>query len=638
MISQHTFALSATELSAALARAPSHAASALSAAFHLVSAHKTGELERLLDTGRPGQFDVNRRHSARGGGASLLLAAVHFGHGDIVRLLLARGASPNAHSDTGDTPLVVACRRGFVSVVDALLLHNSSNSQAERVDVNLRVRWSALEMACKHGLVALVKKLLAAGARTDVGAPLHAACATANVAGAADVVRYLIAARAHLDARVDGRTPLECAIARRAAPLVALLLDAGADCGALTASGQTLLMRAVKGGDDKTVRVILNHGAAASAAINVADENGHTALTLAVAAGSAPIVELLCKHGADANYRKPDGGLAPLYSAARRSDCAGVVEALLAGGARVNEQEADGATALTAAVSAHIWRAAELLLAHGADASLGRAEQSAPLLSHPTSEAMIDALVAAGAPVNAMSVDGRTPLFFAAVRQDVTALKALLRHGADASLGDSVLAMLLDRHWYSQSALLATVQLLIETGGAGVNAVFRATSDRAIHVALRQRADLSVVQHLLVAGADVDVPGLDGATAVQLATQADHSSWVLAARREHYTDTMRICTNRAIIRQRRLALIRRRAVQICLALRHVSALELVAVLEHDNPTLRDMPFGLKYTIVSAVKHFVPSKEPKVMAVPPKNRAADVLVDFITRHVALTAVN
>jgi ankyrin repeat protein len=636
MISQRTFELSQTELTAALARTATHAPSAFSAAFHYVAAHRTGELERLLDTGRPGQFDVNLCASSRNS-ASLLTVAVHFGHSDIVRLLLGRGASPNAHSDTGDTPLVVACRQGYISVVDALLQHNQRTTarpgvQLESVDVNLRVRWSALEMACKHGYLIIVKKLLAAGARCDVGAPLHAACSAG--ASRVDVVRYLIAGRAPLDERIDGKTALECAVARRLPAIVGVLLAAGADYSALTPSGQTLLMLAVKGGDADTVRALLERDATS---VNVADDNGHTALTLAVAARATAIVELLCKHGADANYRKPDGGLALLYSAARQDRQnidASLAAALLAGGARINEQEPDGATALTAAVSGQFWPVVELLLAHKADASLGRAQLSAPLLSYATSVPMIDALVAAGAPVNAMSVDGRTPLFFAAARQDSFLIKALLRHGADASLGDSVLGMMLDRYWASQHTLYEMVVQLMQAG-ANVNAEYRASKDRPIHMAVRQRVSSYILEHLIVAGADVEAVGVGGETAINLALNLannEHASWLLAARREVYTDTMRTITNRALIRRRRLDLIRRRAVQICLPLRHVSALELVAVLEHDNPTLREMPFGLKYSVVSAIKHFVPSKEPKVMAPAPANRTFDVLVQFINKHV------
>jgi ankyrin repeat protein len=635
MISQQTFELTQTDLVANMARAATHAQSAHRAAFHFVAMHKTGEFERLLDSGQPGRFDVNCS-LPRCNNVSLLLAAAHFGHSDVVRMLLSRGALPNVHSDTGDTPLIVACRKGFVGVVDALLWSrqrsSSSSSSADVVDLDLRVRWTALEVAAKRGVLIIVKKLLALGARTDIGAPLHAACSVANNEG---VVRLLISSRAPLNERSGGKTPLECAIAHRLPATVALLLGAGADTSALTPSGQTLLMLAVKAGDANTVRAIVEHETGARD-INHVDDNGNSALSLAVAARSVTMVQLLCQRGADANYRKPDG-LALLYSAARQDEL-GLAEALLAAGARVNEQEDDGATALSTAVCSHRWMTVDLLLRNGADASLSRAVLNQPILSHATTDDRIEALIRAGAQVNAMGVDRRTPLFYAAARQDMVAVTTLLKHGADASLGDSVLGALLEPHWYVQGNLLAAVKQVMRAG-ASVNGVYRATGDRPIHIALRGRVDQTVLEHLIIAGADVLAAGQNGETGAALALYDSQPSWALAAQRERATDSVRVCMLRQAIRKRRLVMIRTRAVDICLALRHVSALELVAILEHDDATLREMPFGLKYSIASAVKHFVPnSSAPKIKCAVESSRVpVDVLLtNFIVKHQAMVA--
>ena len=89
----------------------------------LASAARHGNVaavEQIIAQERIRDVDVIPASSSSGGGTALALAA-EFGHLDVVSLLLARGADPDAaDGDTMDTPLSRACAKGHVEVVAAL--------------------------------------------------------------------------------------------------------------------------------------------------------------------------------------------------------------------------------------------------------------------------------------------------------------------------------------------------------------------------------------------------------------------------------------------------------------------------------------------------------------------------------------
>lgn len=272
-----------------------------------------------------------------------------------------------------------------------------------------------------------------------------------------EAARALIAAGADLHARSarKGWTPLHIAAALNHTPLVALLLDHGADPDAVANDRDepTPLVGCLTGRVDlclPTVEVLLARGADP----NHVPPGRDGPLHMAVQCGNVPAIHRLVAAGADVDARSGNtmyGQRTPLLVAVNyRHDVA--VDALLALGADVNATSAAGYTALHAAV----------------------------LTEQPRH---VRTLLDRGAAVNARANDGHTPLTaFLARRHRVTPLELvelLLAHGADPGLAV-------------------------------------ADGTPTLHLAL-YKGEAEVVRQLVAAGASVDQRDADGRSAVDVA-------------------------------------------------------------------------------------------------------------------------
>ncbi|HET7028127.1 MAG TPA: ankyrin repeat domain-containing protein [Candidatus Limnocylindrales bacterium] len=169
-----------------------------------------------------------------------------------------------------------------------------------------------------------------AGARDEAGL---SALMLARYHGHRDVAEAILAADPPLDLH-------EAAIAGRADRVVAVLRS-GVDVGARSVDGFTALHFAAFFADEATARVLLEHGADATA---VADNASAVApLHSAAAAGNVAVARLLLDAGADPNARQA-GGFVPLHAAADNGDDA-LVSLLLEGGADAGARTDDGRTA-----------------------------------------------------------------------------------------------------------------------------------------------------------------------------------------------------------------------------------------------------------------------------------------------------
>jgi ankyrin repeat protein len=147
------------------------------------------------------------------------------------------------------------------------------------------------------------------------------------------MIRQLLDAGAAVDARSTAMniTPLMgAANTENAAPLVRLLLEAGADPNAAGRNGAGALARAILGGDVDAARMLLDAGADPRGVKREAPPNT-TPIWAAVALKRREMVDLLLSHGAEVNIG--DSVTGTLFGEAVNSGDAVIARKLLEAGA-----------------------------------------------------------------------------------------------------------------------------------------------------------------------------------------------------------------------------------------------------------------------------------------------------------------
>jgi ankyrin repeat protein len=280
--------------------------------------------------------------------------------------------------------------------------------------------------------------------------PIRADLVTAVRDADAQAVRKLIDNGAAVNARdADGNTPLILASFYASPKCVEHLLEMGADANAANKAGVTALIRAAT--NYEKARLLVDAGA--KVRVRTADL-GNTPLILAARrAGNSRTVKLLLDRGAAATERN-NAGVSPIISGAASGDLE-TVQSLLDAGAKADDFPKSNdprATDLPAGLRTPLMWAAHhndvwmvrLLLDHGADPN--QSTYFGNPLSHACWNDGFEAallLIDRGANVNARdAVAGFTPLHWAAGDESLRPhlVKLLLGSGADpnAAGGESV--------------------------------------------------------------------------------------------------------------------------------------------------------------------------------------------------------
>lgn len=438
--------------------------------------------------------------------------------------------------------LLDAAREGR-SAEALALLEQHADAKASESDGTTALHW-----ATYHGDVALVRRLLKAGANpsqpNDYGStPLAEAAVVGNV----DILKALLDAGAAVDARnADGQTALMVVARTSNVEAARLLLKRGADVNATESwRGQTALMWAAAQAQPAMVRELLKHGATANQRSQVNDwqrqvtgeprfqarpAGGFTALLYAARQGCVECAKHLLDAGADANLADPQG-ITPLAMATNnfKFDMAAL---LLERGANPNRWDFWGRTPLYMAVDLNT-------LPHGGWPDL-------PSLDETTSLRLIELLLAAGANPNAqlklfppyrhlsndrgfdlMLTIGTTPLLRAAKAGDTEVVKRLLAAGANPNLGNvlgytPVMAAaglgsnIVDTRgrFKTQAEAIETLEVLLAAGGE-LNAG-DARGQTPLHGAAYWGWN-DVVQYLADRGADLQAKDRAGKTPVDSA-------------------------------------------------------------------------------------------------------------------------
>ena len=290
-------------------------------------------------------------------------------------------------------------------------------------------------------------------------------------------LRTLITSSADANAKDEqGDAPLMYAAGVGSIDAMRFLLDKGADPNAQNAFGSTALMLSAT--DLAKVRLLVDR----DANVNLASKQGRTPLFIAAMSDeSAEIVKYLAGKGADFKARDAFGNTT-LAAAAIGNDMA-TIRAVLDAGVDVNAAGATGVTPLMLTAGYHGNLAAtKMLLSKGAKANAVcpspalfdfGAPKSGPIalarltplhLAMPHApEPVVQALLDAGADVNAKDSRNMTPLMFAVAsnHQNPAVIKMLLARGADVSVQSNVGETAAD--WARKVGAPSGIQLLKAT-------------------------------------------------------------------------------------------------------------------------------------------------------------------------------
>ena len=373
---------------------------------------------RVLETeGQPLALELLARgadtFAPHASGESPLLLALRLGWLPLARGLLERGADPNQADERGLTPLHVASALGLESIVPLLIRHGAQPA-ARAGDGQ-----TALGVALASGRRELAGWLDWRG-WPHPGRALRASdLASAAILGDADALGRLL----HFGFDVDTRDAQGCSALLRAAgggheAVVSRLLAAGADAGLAAESGATPLSAAVSMRHLGVVDALL----AAGADVEQRLPGDVTVLMLASALGLPDMVSRLLAAGADLHLGDAEG-LKPMHCAALfgfathdRARLLALFDTLHLAGAEADEATVTGLT--------------PLLLLLGARAEPGAACDEDVLV------AGLERLLEEGATLPMQDQRGFGPLHLAALHGMGQVVRVLLRHGADPNLRD----------------------------------------------------------------------------------------------------------------------------------------------------------------------------------------------------------
>ncbi|XP_034717319.1 protein TANC2 isoform X3 [Etheostoma cragini] len=313
--------------------------------------------------------------------APVLCVHSHLGYMDMVALLLEYGASVDAQSESGLTPLGYAAAGGHMAIVTALCRrrakvdHLDKNSQCALVHAALRGHMEVVKflIQCDWGMWQQQQQQESPHSQqafTKNHAVQQALIAAASM-GYTEIVSYLLDLPEKDEEEVEraqinnfdtlwGETALTAASGRGKLEVCRLLLEQGAAVAQPNRRGIVPLFSAVRQGHWQIVDLLLTHGAD----VNLADKQGRTPLMMAASEGHLGTVEFLLTQGASLSQVDKEG-LTALSWACLKGHLP-VVRCLVESGAATDHADKNGRTPLDLAAFYGDSEVVQFLVDHGA--------------------------------------------------------------------------------------------------------------------------------------------------------------------------------------------------------------------------------------------------------------------------------
>lgn len=419
-------------------------------------------------------------NTPRADNSTALLWAAHWNDLEMVDLLLRAGANVNAADDHGVTPLARAAENADAAMTERLLAARANPNATETSGR------TPLMIASKTGNVEVVKLLLARGANVNAATATdgNTALMWAIAERHDDIAGVLVEGQADVRATtMRGFTPLMFAVRAGNMAMVKTLLAAGVKVNDVTPDGTHILPFAIVSGQVDLALFFLEQGADANGGMG-----GVRALHTAAGNSDLWLADWYRRHGIGGGYVAIGG--APIAPARR----ALLVKALLAKGADPNSRTATSAMQMTyigypkkGAFESFACGTGDLLGATplwvAANAASGNQLQLMEVMGAPRTEgygAVIRALLEGGASPHQATTDGTTPLMTAAGLGGATftpgktrgfrsvgaeeAVQALLDAGADVNAVNE--ADFTALHGAAMRGLNEVVDILVKHGAA----------------------------------------------------------------------------------------------------------------------------------------------------------------------------
>ncbi len=432
-----------------------------------------GTAKVLLD------FEANVNSTENKYGCSSLVFASQNGHGDVVKLLVERGANVNLATASGWTALMLASKHGHYGIVKLLLEVGAELNSLQCVGT------TALIQATLGGHCHVVRMLLEKGAEVNIATVPEGktALTIACWLGHTNIVEMLLKFKAAVNlTEMSGLSSLIIASDRGHGNVVKLLLEKGAEVNlARLDRGVTALRQASQNGHYDVVKVLLNWGAE----VNFLDQDKATALITASHCGHCDVAKALLAKGADVNAARLSGSTALMEASSQGH--IDTVRLLLHYNAGINTTNNYGWSSLVAASHSGHYEIVEVLLERGAQVNLANQEGLTALMaaSQNGHYGAVWLLLERGAEVDSSAHYTVSPLALASQNGHCEVVRLLLEKGAKVNLItgniDTKTTALLGASIYGHHDV---VRLLLETG-AEVNAAVQGGVTSLMHASAR---------------------------------------------------------------------------------------------------------------------------------------------------------